>query len=480
MLKSLMFVLLPVTALSQGFVSTGNMNLARAIHTATLLNDGRVLVTGGWYTSGGITNTAEIYSPTTGTWRYTLFPMNEARTEHTATLLQNGKVLIAGGGSLCCSLKTAEIFDPATETFTLTGSMTNERHGFEAVRLNDGRVLVVSGASTVTFLATPTNEVYNSVTGSWSAAPSLAAGATFHTATLLPSGQVLIAGGFDGYTYTAYNFVYLYTPATNSLVAMSPLLMGRLDHGAALLSSGKVLIAAGADASHSPISSTEVYDPTTPNGQSVAGSSLNQNRRYFTTTLLGNGNVLAIGGCQQGCAVTGWLDTAELRDAGTGNWALAGSMSTPRGYHTATLLPNGKVLVAGGANAGLLMSAELWDAPAQVYNVRTLYDPTKAVRSGSTIPIKLQLCDAAGGNLSSPGITLHATGVSMVSSNITGPVEDSGNSNPDNDFRYDAGLGGTGGYIFNLNTNGLATGSYNLKFTVGTAPTVYTAPFQVK
>ena len=94
-----------------------------------------------------------------------------------------------------------------------------------------------------------TAEIYNPATGSWSPAPSLSAGVTNHTATLLPSGQVLIAGGYDGFTPTAYNFVYLYTPSANSLVSMSPLLIQRLDHGAALLPNGKVLIAAGTDPS---------------------------------------------------------------------------------------------------------------------------------------------------------------------------------------------------------------------------------------
>jgi len=114
------------------------------------------------------------------------------------------------------------------------------------------------------------------------------------------------------------------------------------------------------------------------------------------------------------------------------------------------------------------------------YNVCLLYDPTKAVKSGSTIPIKLQLCDATGNDLSSSGITLHAVSVTQVSSSISGDVQDSGNANPDNDFRFDSSLGSTGGYIFNLFTRGLTTGTYNLNFTVTGDTFVYAAPFQVK
>ena len=114
------------------------------------------------------------------------------------------------------------------------------------------------------------------------------------------------------------------------------------------------------------------------------------------------------------------------------------------------------------------------------FNICLLYDPTRAHRSGSTIPIKLQLCDT-GGNLSSSNIALTALSVQLVSSTASGSVEDSGSANPDSNFRYDASLGGTGGYIFNLSTRGLATGTYNLNFkVVGGDPTIYTAPFQVR
>jgi hypothetical protein len=114
------------------------------------------------------------------------------------------------------------------------------------------------------------------------------------------------------------------------------------------------------------------------------------------------------------------------------------------------------------------------------YNVCLLYDSNKAVNGGGTIPIKLQLCDSSGNNLSSSALTLHATGLTMVSTSISGPVQDGGNANPDNNFRFDSTLGNTGGFIFNLSTKGLATGSYNLNFTVTGESSAYAAPFQVK
>jgi hypothetical protein len=114
------------------------------------------------------------------------------------------------------------------------------------------------------------------------------------------------------------------------------------------------------------------------------------------------------------------------------------------------------------------------------YNVCLLYDSTKAVNGGGTLPVKVQLCDSSRNNVSSSAITLHATGLSQISSVISGPVQDSGNANSDSDFRFDPTLGVTGGYIFNLSTKGLATGTYNLAFTVSGDSFVYAVPFQVK
>jgi sugar lactone lactonase YvrE len=146
--------------------------------------------------------------------------------------------------------------------------------------------------------------------------------------------------------------------------------------------------------------------------------------------------------------------------------------SRPNGVTTG---PDGNLWFTEG-NADKVVKAHI----GPLYNVCLLYDPTKAVKSGATIPIKLQLCDANGGNLSSSSIVVHATTLTMVSTSISGQVQDAGNANPDNDFRYDATLGGTGGYIFNLSTKGLTTGTYQLNFQAGSDPVPHAAPFQVQ
>jgi probable HAF family extracellular repeat protein len=130
-----------------------------------------------------------------------------------------------------------------------------------------------------------------------------------------------------------------------------------------------------------------------------------------------------------------------------------------------------------GSVTSLSPFALLAGPPAATYEICLLYDPTKAHRRGSTVPIKLRLCDRAGTNLSSESVAVHAAGIRLVSTNATGAVEDSGNANPDGDFRYDAGIAG---YVYNLSTRGLGIGTYALEFTVAGASHVYEVSFQLQ
>jgi hypothetical protein len=118
--------------------------------------------------------------------------------------------------------------------------------------------------------------------------------------------------------------------------------------------------------------------------------------------------------------------------------------------------------------------------PAAAFQVCLLYDPSKVSKAGSTVPIKVQLCDSTGTNQSTSAITLSAINVTKTSSSVSGDVQDAGNANPDQNFRFDASLGGTGGYIYNLKTQGLTTGSYNLTFSASGGTAVYSAPFQIR
>jgi hypothetical protein len=115
-----------------------------------------------------------------------------------------------------------------------------------------------------------------------------------------------------------------------------------------------------------------------------------------------------------------------------------------------------------------------------LYNVCLLYDANKATKSGATYPVKFYLCNSSGDDVSAGDIVVHAVSITRVSTAISGEVQSSGNANPDNDFRFDSALGPSGGYIFNLKTTGLTTGSYTLDFVVTGDTFLYSAPFQVK
>lgn len=361
MAASLVLALVCASALcAQTFTPTGSMNEARVQHTATLLNNGKVLVT------GGPSATAEIYDPATGTWRYALHSMAYARQAHTAVKLNNGKVLIAGGTS---SPAAGEVFDPATEQFTLTNAM-NAYHGLSpGILLNDGRALLITGS--LWFFGVGFSEIYDPFTNSWTTTPAISVGFSLMAGVVLADGTVLAVEGYDGYTPTAYPFVQRYNPAINTVTAMANAVVSRLQHTATLMPDGKILIAAGSDPSYS-VASTELYDPAAPpNGQSQLSTSLNQGRRGHTATLMPNGDVLVVGGSQSahGCCFAANLSLAELRDHSSGIWTPAGNTAVPRGYgHTATLLPSGTVLVTGGAtgfeNRSSLNTAEIWNAGA--------------------------------------------------------------------------------------------------------------------
>jgi trimeric autotransporter adhesin len=130
--------------------------------------------------------------------------------------------------------------------------------------------------------------------------------------------------------------------------------------------------------------------------------------------------------------------------------------------------------VPGGARTG---TADLKIA----YNICVLYDQTQVRKAGSTIPIKLQLCDANGGNVSAPDIVVHAVFVQFVSGSVPPVVpDDSGDANPDSDFRFDGTIGTTGGYIFNLSTTGLTAGAWTLTFIAGNDPTLHSVQFLLR
>jgi hypothetical protein len=335
-----------LTVRPTGFVLTGSMSTAHYAPTETLLNNGLVLIAGGY--NGSALAISELYNPATGTFTST-GSLNTARYGHTATLLNNGMVLIAGGVN-SSYLASAELYNPTTGTFTPTGSLITARVDDTATLLNNGTVLIAGGDAGVNAFASA--ELYDPTTGTFTLTGSLTTGRTRHTATLLNNGMVLIAG--DDFAFNALASAELYNPATGTFIATGSMNTGRFGHTATLLNNGLVLMAGGCASGCNSLASAELYDSAT--GAFTVTGSLNTARYAYTATLLNNGMVLMAGGYNAGA-----LASAELYNPATGTFTPTGSMNTARTVHAATLLPNGMVLIVGGYNGSVFFaSAELY------------------------------------------------------------------------------------------------------------------------
>jgi hypothetical protein len=251
----------------------------------------------------------ELYNPVTGTWSLT-GSMNTSRLFPTITMLPGGKVLVVGGftgDTLCCATATAELYDPASGTFSYTGSMTPARRTHAQALLSDGRVLVAGGWNETAYLDSPV--IYDLVTKNFSATGSMGTTRRFPTGNLLLDDTVLITGGFQSDTVTLASAI-LYNVLSKTFSSTGSMLAARARHTSTLLNSGKVLVAGGNNQVNI-IASAELYDPVS---------------KTFSAT---------------------------------------GSMTTPRWRHTETLLLDGTVLITGGVdnNDNKLASAEVYSPP---------------------------------------------------------------------------------------------------------------------
>jgi hypothetical protein len=248
--------------------TTGSMASRRAYHTATLLNDGTVLIAGGFDGKAGLATT-ELFDPATGTFTSTKDSMESARFDHTATLLDhgsaltNGKVLVTGGSRPNRTrYATAELFDPATGTFTPTkGNMGSARALQTTTLLNDGTVLVAGGFRVIVLnllVDLTAAEIFDPHTGEFTPANgTMSFTRDSHTATLLNDGTVLLTGGLDRNTPLAT--AELFDPVSRSFTRTADMNTTRADHTATLLKDGTVLVTGGVDASGTALATSELY-----------------------------------------------------------------------------------------------------------------------------------------------------------------------------------------------------------------------------
>jgi hypothetical protein len=330
----------------------------RHFHTATLLQNGRVLVTGGLCANGtwdcgtgSVLNSAELYNPSTSTWTRT-GSMSTGRYLHTATLLKNGEVLVAGGFTSAGVADSAELYNPSTGRWTTTGSMTVGRAGHAATRLQNGEVLVAGGSiptgrcsgggDCILTAPTSTAELYDPSTGTFTKTGSMNDARTEAQLTLLQNGEALTAGGCSafnddaecddqgGASCSAEVFSNGHWSLTTNLVQCATAV-----EGAVLLPNGDVLIVVGNMVS-------EFYDPSANDWQAT----LNQPNVSGQLALLATGNVLVAGG-----ALVSGGSNAALYDPSTNEWTPTGS--SPIGAVTLTQLLDGQVLATQRSRAAL-------------------------------------------------------------------------------------------------------------------------------
>ena len=336
-----------------GFLSPAlKMNTKRAAHTATLLADGRVLIAGGFRQEGTAEipiKSAETFDPKTNSFTAAA-DLNEERTGHTATLLPNGQVLIAGGWGVNGRSSTAELFDPQTGKFYDAASLNSPRASMTATLLDSGQILIAGGDSA---RSTPqlNAEIYDPGTNTFTPSGRLNQGRSAHTATLLNDGRVLLSGGRSGSSNILAG-AEIYNPKTGTFTPTGSMNRVRHKHAAVLLPDGNVLLIGGSDQNdwHGQYDSAEIYDTGTGLFTPTADLKSERFKLADAAVLLNKDYLLVGGGSRQ----------IELFNTQNRQFTAGGELDNDYYFSVLTLLQDGRVLITGGYDSQIRPSAKAW------------------------------------------------------------------------------------------------------------------------
>ncbi len=339
---TLLLPFLGVLSLTGTLTPTVKTEEARFDHSATLLNDGRILLAGGMQANGVVLASAEVYEPVQSAFNG-VAPMAAKRVGAVSALLPDGRVLIAGGWDGITNLATAELFDPATNRFTATESMLKPRDHAEALTLKDGNVLICGGNRVPDGEPMIDAEIYDSKSGHFIPVGSMQVPRSYFKAVLLIDGRALVAGGYSSGGRILQS-AEIYDPLSNQFHVVGSMAHARYKLSGVALRDGRALIVGGSDQypAGSRYDTTELFDPRSERFSTGPTMSQKRYKIHSSVVMLPNGNVLVAGGSPQ----------PEVYEASTNDFRLIPS-PTLRGFQfsSATLLKTGEVLIAGGYGA---------------------------------------------------------------------------------------------------------------------------------
>jgi hypothetical protein len=278
--------------------AAASMSTTRSKHVSAVLANGSVLVAGGTTSGGGAINTAEIYDPVADSWTTVAGAMIEARSNATAAVLQDGRVLIAGGDKSGVASSTIEIFDPVALTFSFAGALGSPRTDHAMAQLSDGRVFIGGGSNGS--VALNTTDIYDPVAGTVGAGPALSALRMGHSATRMLDGRVLIAGGNNGTADLAS--AEIFDPVAGTITAVaSSLTTARQGHLAFLLPNNNTVLIVGGTSAGVPLASAEVFTPWL--GTFAPTGSLTASRSNSTGSPMKQDGLLVVAGGQDASGI---------------------------------------------------------------------------------------------------------------------------------------------------------------------------------